>query len=448
MTHDDDPVPVTGSVRPVLASIDREGRARLLATLIRRFRDIDVAEDALQEALGRALTRWPEEGIPQSPQAWLLTVAKRAAIDDLRRGQTRDRGTYVLGTELMRGPTPTSLRDPAEQVLDAERDPIPDDRLGLLFACAHPALKVEDRIALTLRFVVGLTTTEIAYALLMPRPTLQQRITRAKARIRKLGISFEPPSRSAMAERVADVRRIIYLLYAEGFARSTGKHHVRDDLTAEALRLARLLQAQHPDSAPCQSTSRPSAESTGLLALLQLTEARRPARMGADGRPIPLADQDRGKWDAEMISSGIALAEQVAAMPDAGSYAIQAAIAAVHAEAEDFEHTDWQQIAVLYRLLETHEPGPVVKLGRAIAVGRAYGPEIGLRRLDELAGETKLAHSRALHIARALTLEELGEKSGAADAYRRALKIPGNEAEELLLTSSLAELQSGEFASG
>lgn len=282
MTNDDDPVPAAASVRPVLASIDRESRARLLAALTRRFRDIDLAEDALQEALARALKIWPAEGIPRSPEAWLLTVAKRAAVDDLRREQTRDRSTPVLGAELTRAPVPAELRDPADRIAEAGRDPISDDRLGMLFACAHPALRVEDRIALT---------------------------------------------------------------------------------------------------------------------------------------------------------------EQAAAMPEAGSYTVQAAIAALHAEAASFNDTDWAQIAVLYRMLETHEPGPLVRLGRAVALGRAHGPEVGLRRLEELADDAQLASHRAFHIARALTLEELGDTAGAAEAYRRALDIPGNEAEEVFLMAALAELQ-------
>lgn len=428
---DTDPDPDAGAVRPVLAAIDRESRARLLAALARRYGDLDLAEDALQEALSRALIAWPRTGIPRTPEAWLMTAAKHAAVDLLRREQALARRAGSLAAQLDREPSPEHLRDPAAPVDASSADEVPDDRLALFFACSHPALRIEDRIALTLRFVAGLTTAEIAHALLIPTATLQARITRAKVRIRKLGISFEMPGGALLAERIHGVRRIVYLLYTAGFARATGESHVRDDLTAEAIRLARLLLARQPDS----------AENLGLLGLLLLAEARRPARTDATGRPVPLAEQDRGLWDPELLAAGISLAERAAAMPDAGSYTVQCAIAAVHAEAGSFPATDWRQIAVLYRLLESHEPGPVVRLGRAVALGRAYGPERGIRLLDELGADPRLDRSRDYHIARAVTLEELGDRAGAATAYRRALELDGNEAEEELLLSALAAVQ-------
>lgn len=423
-------MPSPPTVRPVLASVDRESRARLLAALTPRFGDFDLAEGALQEALTRALSLWPETGIPRVPEAWLMRVAGNAALDSLRREQTATRKAEVLGAELERRGPPKGYDDPAAASPESAFEAVPDERLALFFACAHPALRLQDRIALTLRYVAGLTTVEVAHALLLPITTMQQRLSRAKLRIRKLGISFEMPEGSLLLDRLPQVRRVIFLLYSEGFARSTGEQHVRDDLTQEALRLARLLQTQGPRS----------AESIGLLGLMLLTEARRPARLDEEGRPIPLSKQDRALWSRELLADGLALAEEGAAMPDAGSYAIQCAIAAVHAESASFDATDWRQIAVLYRLLEAREPSPLVRLGSAVALGRALGPEHGIRLLDELGGDSMLDGYRGYHAARAITLEELGDHTEAASAYRRALQSPGNEAEQQLLLAALAEL--------
>lgn len=417
-------------VRRALAAIDRDARARILATLARRFGDLDLAEDVTQDALAQALHTWPQTGVPESPEAWLKTTAKRKALDIVRRESVLAQKLARLRIEEERAPVAAGFEDPAVAVGASDRDPVPDDRLGLFFACAHPVMGPEDRVALTLRFVGGLTTAEVAHALLVPVATMQQRIVRAKKRIRTLGVPFDVPPRSELPERLAGVRKVVYLMYAEGFARSAGAGHVRDDLTAEAIRLARVLRGLAPGFA--------SAETTGLLALLLLTEARRPARVGAvDGRPVPLAEQDRGLWDRELIAEGLALAEAAAGSSGAGAYAIQAAIAAVHAEAVSFAETDWEQIAVLYGLLEAHEPGPVVRLGRAVALGRARGPAVGLRLLDALAVDPVLARFRPFHVARAVTLEELEEFEGAAAAYRRALELPGNEAEDDFLAASL-----------
>lgn len=431
------------SARDAVAAIGREDRTRILAALARRFGDLDLAEDMMQEAFAQALRSWPESGVPDTPEAWLMTVAKRKALDAVRReGVLAQKVAGLRIEEQLRQPS-AGFADPASLELSGPSgvsgpsgDAIADDRLGLIFACTHPALRAEDRIALTLRFVAGLTTPEVANALLVPVTTMQQRIVRAKARIRKLGISFEAPRAEALGERLACVQRVVYLIYAEGFARSTGEQHVRDDLTAEAIRLARLLRALMPESGEC----------AGLLGLLLLTEARRPARVDDAGRPISLADQDRSLWDEALIAEGIALAEWAAraAASDvagsAGPYAIQAAIAAVHAEAEGFDSTDWAQIAVLYGLLKAHEPGPVVQLGRAVATGRALGPEQGLRCLDRLAADPVLARFRPFHIARAITLEELGDEAEAIRAYRAALDLPGNEAEDDYLAAALAGL--------
>jgi RNA polymerase sigma-70 factor (ECF subfamily) len=420
-------------VRRALAEIDRDPRARILATLARRFGDLDLAEDVTQEALAQALLTWPRTGVPESPEAWLKTTAKRKALDLVRRESVLAQKLARLRIEEERAPVSAGLEDPAVVAGVQDRDPVPDDRLGLFFACCHPVMSPEDRVALTLRFVGGLTTAEVAHALLVPVATMQQRIVRAKKRIRTLGVPFGEPPRAELPARLAGVQKVVYLMYAEGFARSGGAGHVRDDLTAESIRLARVLRDLVPELA--------SAETTGLLALLLLTEARRPARVDAvDGRPVPLAEQDRALWDRELITDGLALAEAAAGSPGAGSYAIQAAIAAVHAEAVSFDATDWDQIAVLYGMLEAHEPGPVVRLGRAVALGRARGPAVGLRLLDALAADEALQRFRPFHVARAVTLEELGEFASAAVAYRRALELPGNEAEDGFLAASLEEI--------
>ncbi|MGO1539634.1 MAG: RNA polymerase sigma factor [Leucobacter sp.] len=417
-------------VRAAIAAVGRGGRARLLAGLARKFGDLDLAEDMLQEANAQALHTWPRTGVPAVPEAWLMTTAKRKALDVVRRERVLAEKLARLRVEEDLVPIASQLRDPAERAVMGERNAIPDDRLVLFFACAHPVMSQEDRIALTLRFVAGLTTVEVANALLLPVPTMQQRIVRAKKRIRTLGITFAEPRGEELSERLSCVLRVVYLLFSEGYSRSAGTGHIREDLTAEAVRLARVLHSLMPSS----------AETAGLLGLILLTEARRVARTDAEGRPIPLAEQNRELWDDALLDEGIGLTEFAAADPNAGTYAIQAAIAAVHAEAGQFETTDWAQIAVLYRLLAVHEPGPVVRLGRAVALGRLHGPEIGLRHLDELSGDAGLSRYRPFHISRALTLEELGSAQEAILAYRRALELPGNEAEDGFLMAAVAGL--------
>ncbi|QZY51476.1 RNA polymerase sigma factor [Leucobacter tenebrionis] len=418
-------------VRRALAAIDRDARSRITATIARWFGDLDLAEDVTQDALAQALRSWSHTGVPASPEAWLKTTAKRKALDTVRRESVLAQKLARLRIEEDRSPAREGFADPAEAASEQSPSPIPDDRLELFFACAHPVLGPADRIALTLRFLAGLTTAEVAHALLLPVTTVQQRIVRAKKRIRTLGVPFKVPARSELPARLAEVERVIYLLYAEGFARSNGSDHVRDDLTAEAIRLARVLHGLMPGE----------PEVTGLLSLLLLTEARRPARLDDGGRPVPLAQQDRGRWDRSRVEEGIDLAETAARAGRAGPYAIQAAIAAVHAEAADFAATDWAQIAVLYEMLERCQPGPIVRLGRAVALGRARGFATGLAALESLAEDPVLASFRPFHIARAVTLEEAGDRVGAAAAYRRALELPGNDAERDYLDSALAGLE-------
>lgn len=413
------------AARNAIAGVDRDAQSRIIAALARRFGDLDLAEDMLHEAVVRALEGWPRTGVPDSPAAWLTTAATRRAIDIVRHDDMQARRLARISAEREMEPVSAAFRDPADAA--PEENQLPDDRLGLFFACAHPALAPEDRLALTLRFVGGLSTSEVAHALLVPVPTMQQRITRAKRRIRTMGIRFIPPAVGRARDRLPVVRQVVYLIFAEGFAASTGSTHTRDDLAEEAIRLARILHQLTPGS----------AESTGLLALLLLTHARRPARADAHGHPVALADQDRSRWSRDLIREGLTLAARAAGSPGAGPFAIQSAIAAVHSEAPSFDATDWAQIAVLYRLLAAHDDGPVVRLGEAVAQGRAQGPREGLRRLDALASDPVLARFRPFHTARAVTLEELDEHAAAAEAYRRALELPGNEAEDAYLVSAL-----------
>ena len=431
--------PVASSAEQVHSALDQlgsEGRARVLAVTARYFSDLDLAEEVVQEAMVQALRTWGRTGVPRVPEAWLTTAAKRRGIDLLRPDQARARAIPRLGALQGRDPALEGTEDPAEAVEASEGDVGTgvDERLGLFFACCHPVLKPEERVALTLRFLAGLSTAEVAHGLLVPVATMQQRLVRAKRRIRSLGISFEIPARGQLRQRLAVVQRVVYVLYAEGFARSAGQAHISDDMTAEAIRLARVLRDLLPGS----------AEVTGLLALLLLTQGRRPARTDDADRPVPLAEQDRRRWDRALIEEGLDLAQLAASSVGASSYAVQAAIAAVHAEAADVESTDWAQIAVLYRMLESYEPSPVVRLGRAVALGRAQGPQVGLEHLEALAEEPALQRYRPFHIARAMTLEEVGDHEAAAAAYRSALQRPGNAAEDAYLTELLTGLLNGQ----
>lgn len=388
-------------VHSALDQVGSEGRARVLAVTARYFSDLDLAEEVVQEAMVQALRTWEKTGVPRVPEAWLTTAAKRRGIDVLRRDQARARAIPRLGALQERDPVPAGTEDPAEAVETSEVDVGTggvDERLGLFFACCHPVLKPEERVALTLRFLAGLSTAEVAHGLLVPVATMQQRIVRAKRRVRSLGISFEIPAREELWQR-----------------------------------LARVLRDLLPGS----------AEVTGLLALLLLSQGRRPARTDDAGRPVPLAEQDRGRWDRVLIEEGLDLAQRAASSAGAASYAVQAAIAAVHAEAADVESTDWPQIAVLYRMLESYDPSPVVRLGRAVALGRAQGPRVGLEHVEDLAEEEALQRYRPFHIAHAMTLEEVGDHEAAAAAYRRALQLAGNAAEDAYLADLLTDLLTG-----
>lgn len=410
----------------VLARVHREEHSRLLATLVRRFGDLDLAEDAAQEAMESALRTWPEQGAPHSPLAWLTTAATRSALDRVRRDATAARRLAELRVQEGAPAAPAAQ----EAVLEAED--LPDERLAMLMGCCHPAIAPADRIALMLRFVGSLSTAEVAQALLVPVPTLQARITRAKKRITANRIPLAVPTDPAeRARRLPLVLTAISLIFTEGYAASSGDTALRRELSAEAIRLARITHRLLPGL----------AEPQGLLALLLLTGARSPAREDAEGIPVPLEDQDRSRWDEELIAEGLDLVEAAAGRPGAGRFTIQAAIAAVHAEAARFEDTEWPQIVALYDLLLARGDDPVVRMNRAIAVGRAQAPAEGLALLEQLAGDPELSRHHPFHIALALFREELGRTQEAAAAWHRALDLVGSVAERRFIERRLARHQ-------
>ncbi|MFE9915951.1 RNA polymerase sigma factor [Micromonospora sp. NPDC005553] len=399
-------------------AVFREERGRLLASLVRRFGDLDLAEEVTSEAIEAALTHWPTDGVPSRPGAWLLTTARRRAVDRLRRDRVLATRLAVLQAEAERA-------DPAPPA-DADRD-LPDDRLALFFTCAHPALAAQDRGALTLRFLAGLTTTEVARAFLVPPATMAQRLVRAKRKIRDARIPFRVPGPDELPGRLPTVLQAVYSVFTEGYAASSGPDLQRIDLAEEAIRLGRILRRLLPAE----------REVAGLLGLMLLVHARRDARTGPDGTMILLDDQDRGRWDGQMIEEGRGLVVVALTGRAPGPYGVQAAIAALHDEAADVASTDWPQVVALYDVLLGLVPSPIVALNRAAAVAMRDGPAAGLALLDELADEPRLRGYHPYPAARADLLRRLGRYDEAAAAYRSALTLVGTEPERAYLLSQL-----------
>ncbi|MFC5814828.1 RNA polymerase sigma factor [Nonomuraea harbinensis] len=383
----------------------RELVPQVLGVLVRRHGQFDACEDAVQEALIDAAVQWPAQGLPDNPRAWLLTVATRRLTDQVRSESARRRREENA-----------AARTPADELVapapGEERAPGGDDTLTLLFLCCHPALSQPSQLALTLRAVGGLTTAEIAAAFLVPEATMAQRISRAKQRIRAAGVPFAPPPEPERAGRLRVVLHVLYLIFNEGYAATSGPDLHRPELTAEAIRLARELHRLLPGD----------GEVTGLLALMLLTEARRPARTDEAGRLVPLDEQDRALWDRRLVAEGVALVTGALAGAPLGPYQVQAAIAAVHDEAPAAADTDWRQILALYGVLAELDDNPVVALNQAVAAAMVHGPRTGLARLDELAHDGRLAGHHRLHSVRAHLLERAGEPEAAADAYREAAR--------------------------
>jgi RNA polymerase sigma factor (sigma-70 family) len=394
----------------------RELAPQVLATLVRRYGDFGTCEDATQEALLAAALQWPAAGTPANPRGWLTTVASRRWIERWRQEAARRR----------REETAAALAPP-----DPGPGPAADDTLTLLLLCCHPSLTQASQVALTLRAVGGLTTAEIARALLVPEATVAQRISRAKQRIRASGAEFRLPSEAERAERLGAVLQVLYLIFNEGYTASSGPALARVELSGEAIRLTRQLHRLLPDD----------GEVAGLLALMLLTDARRPARTGPDGALVPLAEQDRARWDAQAIAEGVGLITRTLASAPVGPYQLQAAIAAVHDEAARFEDTDWDQILGLYEHLGRLAPGPMVELNRIVAVAMVHGPEAGLRQLAAAEARPGLAGHHRLDAVRAHLLELAGDREGARVAYRQAARRTLSLAEQRYLESRAARLR-------
>jgi RNA polymerase sigma-70 factor (ECF subfamily) len=412
-----------------VAHVYRAESRRALATLIRLLGDFDVAEEALQDAFALALEQWPRDGIPRNPRAWLISAGRFRGIDVLRRRATFDASLGAIADRLEADRRGAAHGDPAAGGSDEDAD-FPDDSLRLIFTCCHPALPPEARIALTLREVCGLTTDEIARAFLAPVPTVAQRIVRAKTKIRAAGIPYRVPSRADLPDRIDAVLHVVYLVFNEGYAASSGQSLTRPDVSGEAIRLGRLLAALTPDD----------PEVTGLLALMLLQESRRAARTSPAGDLILLADQDRTRWDRALIAEGSALVERALSSGRFGPYAIQAAIAAVHAEAPTAAATDWNQIVALYGLLLRIGRSPVVELNRAVAVAMRDGPRAGLDLIDAILARGDLADYHLAHSARADLLRRLGQTAAARTAYERAHALARQAPERQFLERRLREL--------
>jgi RNA polymerase sigma factor (sigma-70 family) len=401
----------------------RQFAPQVLGVLVRRYGSFDLCEDAVQEALLAAALQWPQQGVPDNPRGWLVTVASRRLIDELRTEQARRRREETAATQV----------PPDEHMAPAPGDehaPSDDDTLTLLFLCAHPAVSPASQLALTLRAVGGLTTAEIGRAFLVPETTIAQRISRAKQRIKASGIPFRLPPKPEWEDRLRVVLHVLYLIFNEGYTATSGPDLQRSELTGEAIRLMREVRRLLPDD----------GEVAGLLALMLLTDARRPARSRQDGSLVPLAEQDRGQWNRDAIREGLALVTDALSGTPLGPYQLQAAIAAVHAEAKRAEDTDWPQILVLYRILERISPNPMVTLNHAVAVAMVHGPRAGLELLTTLDEDERMARNHRLAAVRAHLLEMAGDRAAACVSFRTAARRSTSVPERRYLEAQAARL--------
>jgi RNA polymerase sigma factor (sigma-70 family) len=405
----------------------RQLAPQVLGALARRYGHFGAAEDAVQEALLAATVQWPQEGIPASPRGWLITVASRRLTDLLRSEQARQRREDTVAQWVLPGEWLAPAADEARGPADS------DDTLIVLFMCCHPALSPASQIALTLRAVGGLTTAEIARAFLAPEAAMTRRISRAKQAIRDSGLPFALPPEAERGQRLAAALHVLYLIFNEGYASTSGPALQRAELSAEAIRLARMVHRLLPGD----------GEVAGLLALMLLTDARRPARTGPDGSLIPMAEQDRGRWDAGQVAEGVALITAALPRGPTGPYQLQAAIAAVHDEAPSAEATDWPQIMALYELLMRISDNPVVALNHAVAVAMARGPRAGLDLLGELAADERIAGGHQFHAVRAHLLELAGDHAAARDSYQAAAKLTTNLPQQRYLNARADRLTGG-----
>jgi RNA polymerase sigma-70 factor (ECF subfamily) len=418
--------PSTEQIRELLDSLYRVDSGRILATLIRLLRDFDLAEEAMHEAFAAALSLWPRSGVPGNPRPWLISTARFKAVDTLRRRARLD----ASQDELVRYLEAQSSSAERSNEEDSLEDGVEDDRLRLIFTCCHPSLAPEARVALTSREVCGLTTEEIAKAFLITPRTLAQRIVRAKAKIRETPIPYEVPTPQELPERLGAVLQVIYLVFNEGYSAAAGAEVMRAELTGEAIRLGRLLTELQPEP-----------EVIGLLSLMLLQESRHVARTSPTGELILLENQDRSLWNREQIAEGVALLEKSLKSRRFGAYTLQAAIAAVHAEAESIAATDWRQIVALYdRLLRIH-PSPVVQLNRAVAIAMRDGPEAGLTHIDAVLEQGELANYYLAHSARADMYRRLGRTAEARSSYEKALALTQQEPERQFLQERIRQLK-------